>query len=300
MSLLKLEKNTLGTDWFVGDMHGDLDKFQTFLQHSGFDLTRDRLIAVGDLVDRGPDPAGLLEFFGQNPAWFFSCLGNHDAMMLETFTNPDEGQRTLAGTLWFRNGGDWIEKIQRSRLDGMLAALQRMPLAIEVELANGLKAGVVHAEFPLHSHWSAVSAVFLDGDDIINLSDRMGACLLWSRRRFRAANAMTQNRSARSIKAEVAAQTMKLLAPVPGIDLLITGHTRCIPQRPQWIENLMWIDTGAGYRNGVLSFVNPVNGECFQAYGRNRHRRIQISRLSLEGWRAKAAHAAIPSHSDDF
>ncbi|HEU4678626.1 MAG TPA: metallophosphoesterase, partial [Terrimicrobiaceae bacterium] len=59
----------------VGDVHGCSREFSTLLDHvsPGKD---DRLILLGDLVNKGPDPAGVLETFAS-----LNCLcllGNHD------------------------------------------------------------------------------------------------------------------------------------------------------------------------------------------------------------------------------
>ena len=289
--VLKLPRNKKGRDWFVGDLHGELSKLHAFLEFSMFDQNKDRLIAVGDLVDRGPKSAALLRFFSRHADWFFSCMGNHDAMMVDALTNPLQHLRYRTGSVWYGNGGGWIEKVDPVEVKSLVMALEGLPLAIEVELTNDLRVGVVHAEVPLRVSWSDLESATLDTGDILDMSDRMGACLLWSRRRARMAYRVIQNPSARSTSPVMATLVMKILAPVPGIDLLITGHTNCEPRRPQWIESLMWIDTGAGYKNGVLSFVDPVTGECIQVRGHDRCRRIEVPRISLDRWRARAAKA---------
>lgn len=289
--VLKLPQNTKGRDWFVGDLHGELSKLLAFLEFSAFDQSKDRLIAVGDLVDRGPKSAGLLRFFSRHREWFFSCMGNHDAMMVDALTNPLQYLRYKTGSVWYGNGGGWIEKVDPVEVKGLVMALECLPLAIEVELANALRVGVVHAEVPLWATWSDLETATLDTGDILDMSDRLGASLLWARRRTRMAYRVVKNPSARSISPAMAGVMTKVLAPVSGIDLLITGHTNCEPRRPQWIENLMWIDTGAGYKNGVLSFVDPTTGECIQVRSRDRCRRIVIPRISLDRWRARAAKA---------
>lgn len=44
----------------VGDIHGCLDEFEHLLDKLSYNPTYDRLILLGDLIDRGPDSAGVV------------------------------------------------------------------------------------------------------------------------------------------------------------------------------------------------------------------------------------------------
>lgn len=44
----------------IGDTHGCIDEFNALLDKIGYDEKRHRVILVGDLIDRGRDPAGLV------------------------------------------------------------------------------------------------------------------------------------------------------------------------------------------------------------------------------------------------
>ncbi len=46
----------------IGDIHGCFDELQDLLQASGL-APDDQIIALGDIVDRGPDSPRVLEFF---------------------------------------------------------------------------------------------------------------------------------------------------------------------------------------------------------------------------------------------
>ena len=63
----------------VGDIHGCLAELRELLGTLGFS-DEDRLIAVGDLVGKGPDGAGVVRFFREGGHQ--SVLGNHDAKLL--------------------------------------------------------------------------------------------------------------------------------------------------------------------------------------------------------------------------
>lgn len=60
----------------VGDIHGCYAEFQTLLDRAGLSAG-DTIIAVGDLFDRGPEPAAVLAFFQTTPG-AHALMGNHE------------------------------------------------------------------------------------------------------------------------------------------------------------------------------------------------------------------------------
>ena len=60
----------------VGDVHGCLDEFDELLRTISFKKGVDTLVLLGDLMDRGPDPAGVVRRAREIGA--LSTLGNHD------------------------------------------------------------------------------------------------------------------------------------------------------------------------------------------------------------------------------
>jgi Calcineurin-like phosphoesterase len=68
--------NQQGRDFIIGDLHGCQATLKTILESSRFDPERDRLISVGDIVDRGPDSIQCLELMDE--PWFLMVLGNHE------------------------------------------------------------------------------------------------------------------------------------------------------------------------------------------------------------------------------
>lgn len=61
----------------VGDIHGELEKLIQVLSWANFDPVEDLLISIGDIVDRGPDPIGCIEYLICLPN-FIWIEGNHD------------------------------------------------------------------------------------------------------------------------------------------------------------------------------------------------------------------------------
>lgn len=68
-------------DYAVGDVHGCLDKLLRLLDILNYDPAGDRLIFLGDYIDRGPDSKGvvdlLLRLQHENANNIF-LMGNHE------------------------------------------------------------------------------------------------------------------------------------------------------------------------------------------------------------------------------
>lgn len=84
------------------DIHGKNDLFRTTLKQVGLKKS-DKLILLGDLIDRGEDSKGLIDtiLLLKDSGFDITCLiGNHEKMFLDAF----EGVNNL--NLWLMNGGD--------------------------------------------------------------------------------------------------------------------------------------------------------------------------------------------------
>ncbi len=60
----------------VGDVHGCIDELDELLRVVEFEQGKDRLVFVGDLLDRGPDPVGVVRRARELGAE--SVMGNHE------------------------------------------------------------------------------------------------------------------------------------------------------------------------------------------------------------------------------
>lgn len=161
-----------GRTFVFGDIHGEYHKFMSHLESVQFDTNKDRVVCVGDLIDRGPDSAKMLELLKKD--WFFSVMGNHELMPVVAHAGRDNfiysNGKASVGMLnlsdWIRNGGDWffdkkeydlgnkatvIDSYRRLMILIPLVAemiVKHMPLAIEFTSRSGEKVGVVHAAVP--------------------------------------------------------------------------------------------------------------------------------------------------------
>ncbi len=70
------------TDYAVGDIQGCYDELQQLLEQVAFDPAVDRLLAVGDLVNRGPQSLQTLRFCAGLGDRFATVLGNHDLHLI--------------------------------------------------------------------------------------------------------------------------------------------------------------------------------------------------------------------------
>src|SRR5690554_2020567 len=100
MNLLKLPKNTQGRDFVIGDIHGNFSGVKVELEKLNFNTKCDRLISVGDLVDRGPESHHVLDWLDYD--WFYAVCGNHEDMAIRfPKGNMDESNYAINGGLWF-------------------------------------------------------------------------------------------------------------------------------------------------------------------------------------------------------
>lgn len=207
------ERNTAGRDLVVGDIHGHFTKLQRALDAAGFDpAAGDRLFSVGDLVDRGPESASVLDWLDR--PWFHPVIGNHEDMAIRWGLPGCRMDREL----YVRNGGAWnIGHVPAERL-AISDALSALPLAIEVETAEGL-VGIVHAE-PTED-WNELRGLLQDETIPRSRMKQLRERMLWDRSRV-----------------ESGYQSV-----IKGLRAAVVGHTPV--KRPSWLGSVLYIDTGA-------------------------------------------------------
>ena len=86
VQLQRFERNRIGRDFAVGDIHGCFTALQIALDAIGFSPETDRLFCAGDLVDRGPGSHLVVDWLDK--PWFFSTRGNHEALVCEHALTP--------------------------------------------------------------------------------------------------------------------------------------------------------------------------------------------------------------------
>ncbi|KYC22691.1 metallophosphoesterase [Pseudomonas asiatica] len=142
--LLKLPQNRAGRDFIVGDIHFKTRELHRGLKALSFDQSVDRLIAVGDLIDRGPGMLDGLKLLGE--PWFFTVKGNHEQMLIDAYRASPHLPYSAHGARWWLTIDDESKPMVIDKLDSL-------PMAIEVETVRGV-VGVVHADVPVGLAWN--------------------------------------------------------------------------------------------------------------------------------------------------
>lgn len=229
--VLRLPMNERGRDFVVGDIHGAYDYVLQAMGQVGFDPACDRVISVGDLVDRGAGSWRCAKFLDQ--PYVHAARGNHEDMLLDMYAN---GEPPAAALRWAaeRNGlGWWLQQSPENRRE-ILARFERLPIAIELGTPRGL-VGFVHADVPDGLSWQDFLARLEAGDPPAIQT------ALWGRTRVQSENCRG----------------------VPGVGRVFVGHT------PRWgglqrYGNVYAVDTGAVFaelgiqKNGRLTFADVM------------------------------------------
>ncbi len=215
MLVKKYQKNTVGRDLIVGDIHGHFTKLQAALDEVGFNPDAgDRLFSVGDLVDRGPESDDALEWLAK--PWFHAVIGNHESMAIDWAVGMGDPQNYIS------NGGAWnignTKAVRRLYAD----AFEALPVAIELETNLGV-IGIVHAGCP-YKNWD----LFAEGLKKGNSAERDHLIMMatWSRDRIQKMD--------NSI--------------VEGVRAVVVGHTPM--DRMTSLGNTIFIDTAGWHPRG--------------------------------------------------
>lgn len=145
----------------IGDVHGHYDGMMTLLEQLD-PGSEDQVYFLGDLMDRGPKSAEVVEFVKNSP---YHCLmGNHEQLMLNAL--PEVGKNTQAWQAWLYSGG-------------------------YATISSYQKAGIMPRE---HLEWMRSLPMFLDLGDLwlvhagihphLPLSQQTEAECCWIRREF--------------------------------------------------------------------------------------------------------------------
>jgi len=118
---------------FIGDIHGCIDEFNELLKKVSYNRDEDRVILLGDLIDRGPDSVAVVRKARELK---LECvMGNHEHKYLK----------------WFRSQGTRVDVYDRRDFysqfsDQDITYIHDMPTYIElpdvVVVHAGLKPGI--------------------------------------------------------------------------------------------------------------------------------------------------------------
>jgi serine/threonine protein phosphatase 1 len=230
----------------IGDVHGRLDLLELMIDRIARDRresgrARDYLILLGDLIDRGPDSRGVIDYLmrlpddGIRPVFL---MGNHEEMMLRVLGDEPESL-----SQWLTYGG--YEFAQSYEVEvGRLAVM-----------APADAAALIRSAVP-RSHFSFIEEFadsFTFGDYLfVHAGMRPGKCL-----------EEQDTHDLRWIRDEF------LNDESDHGCMVVHGHT--ISAEPEELENRIGIDTGA-YHSGILTALR-IEG--------SKRRMIQVDERDL-------------------
>jgi len=113
-------------DYLVGDVQGCCDALDRLLAEIDFSPSRDHLVVVGDLVNRGPDSLGTLKRLRSLDNAATCLLGNHDLHLLAVAHGVRKPRKddTLDEILGSKKRDEWLDWLRQRhmahRLDGWL------------------------------------------------------------------------------------------------------------------------------------------------------------------------------------
>jgi len=196
--------NTHGRDFIVGDIHGQLDDLLHQLEEESFDFTKDRLFALGDLIDRGGQSKECLELL-QKP-WFFSVIGNHEYIFLEQFSKQQfDTSNFKVGNQWLE---EWLHDAEQLQKWSEIIKFN-MSVTITLKFSN-FNIGLVHAK-PFIS-WPVTT------NELVHLASIFDE--VWNREEFSKRNSVCSFND---------------------LGLVIMGHNPVA--KPTLKGNRLWVDT---------------------------------------------------------
>ncbi len=137
--------------YVVSDLHGHLEEFRALLQTIRFNNDRDTLYVLGDLVDIGPDPMGLVCDLSVRPN-VYPVAGEKDFRAVKMLTGYEKMQSAMARgeapdpdfaaelTAWIKDGGEptlsGYRALDADMQEGVLDYLSDMPLYEEITVGG--------------------------------------------------------------------------------------------------------------------------------------------------------------------
>ncbi len=96
----------------IGDVHGCIHELDDLLDKLQPDLENDRVIFIGDLINKGPDSRGVIERFHQLGAT--SILGNHEHRLIEQVEHRGRKSRSFRQLVRSLNGAflPFVEEVK--------------------------------------------------------------------------------------------------------------------------------------------------------------------------------------------
>lgn len=162
----------------IGDIHGSLRQVETLLDLiNRMDARPDRVVFVGDYIDRGDDSAGVLRLLqALDSEKEYTCLmGNHEQMMVDFLSNPAKH-----GSFWLNNGGlQTLASFGVSPIPLQSPEEAWLRLSEELSAALGPTLELWLRSLPQYWQCGNVAVVHAGADPALPLEDQSRSHLLW-------------------------------------------------------------------------------------------------------------------------
>ena len=224
MQLVKVwDQEIKGRLWTCGDIHGCYSLLMNTLAQVGFDFENDLLVAVGDLVDRGPQNIECVELLDQ--PWFTSIRGNHEDLCINGLHSAAHKDCHIS------NGGEWFYQLDKETMRDIAKKFNELPVVLEVN-HQGKKFGFVHGHIE-QNNWDEFKETFTQEPTAFR---DPSALAMWGRDRL-----------------DIDDQKY---TTVSGVDAVFIGHT--VVQHVCHRDNCYFIDIGSCFVGRLA--VLDVNG----------------------------------------
>ncbi|RMH02865.1 MAG: symmetrical bis(5'-nucleosyl)-tetraphosphatase, partial [Nitrospirae bacterium] len=179
----------------IGDIQGCSTALNALLEAIRFDPAQDRLWFVGDLVNRGPDSAGVLRLVRDLGASAIPVLGNHDLHLLAVANGIRAPRKddTFHDVLQAPDRDDLLEWLRQQRLlyrdSGFLVVhaglLPQWTVSQALSLAHEVEQALRAPDYPrwLTSIYHSTASVWRDDEPsptrlglVTNILTRMRVC----------------------------------------------------------------------------------------------------------------------------
>ena len=222
----KLPAVPAGTRYYaIGDIHGRLDLFEALIAEIEREIAAEpalehRIVLLGDLVDRGPDSAGVIERtrLWQQQRNVRVLAGNHEEMFLTAFEKPEALRHFVkhGGRETIMSYGLSKKSFATLELEDLFEQLPKLVPQWVRDYVAGFEAMIIAGDYAF---------VHAGIDPQRPLAEQKRSDLMWIRDRF-------------------------LNHDGPLEKVVVHGHT--IFERVMDCGNRIGIDTGA-FRSGVLT-----------------------------------------------
>jgi len=236
----------------VGDPHGCLKTLEALIAKVRVDFPDDQVCIAGDLIDRGPLSAQLIQYVIDNN--ILCVLGNHEQMMIDGTTEDGTLESYFFSNMWAGNGG--TETIKDYHIDPPEGEENNIP---------GFGLNLNHELLKKHRKWLLNLPLYLEFPDI---KDDQGRHLLVTHSSAHLCWKWTEKQreeNSTSFKNHLIWGRNKNYKPIEGV-YNIFGHTpyRACSEKDLKIESFYAnIDTGAVFKSAWESGYGKMTALVF-------------------------------------